>query len=175
MSVATRSVPNEERAIELIAQIATVNNYRDFLVNVKDSTFRIKHTEEIGFSEVCTLRSAFLIQDSGIEMGYQTDWQLTDQARYLLEHVPEDVTLDDDEVEAMLSAGVDVFHLPPAEADSWRVREFHGVEITSPSLAELREADLIVADSEPIGHPVWWQTTERLDRIRSLLSGITQA
>jgi hypothetical protein len=175
MSVATRSVPDEERAIELIAQIATVNNYRDFLVDVKDSTFRIKHCEEIGFSEVCTLRSAFLIEDSGIEMGYQTDWQLTDQARYLLEHVDEDVTLDDDEVDALLSAGQDVFHLPPAEADSWRIRELHGVEITSPSLSELRKADLIEADSEPIGHPVWWQTTQRLDQIRSLLSGITQA
>jgi len=169
MSVTTRSVPNEERAIELIAQISTVNNYRDFLVSVKDSTFRIKHCEEIGFSEVCTLRSAFLIQDSGVEMGYQTDWELTEQARYLLEHVPEDVTLDDDEVDALLSAGEDVFQLPPAEA------ELHGVEITSPSLAELRGAELIEASSEPIGHPVWWQTTERLDRIRSLLTGITQA
>jgi len=175
MSLSTRSVSNEERAIELIAQIATVNNYRDFLVSVKDSTFRIKHCEEIGFSEVCTLRSAFFIEDSGIEMGYQTDWELTEQARYLLEHVPEDVTLDDDEVSAMLSAGNDVFQLPPAEADSWRVRELHSVEITSPSLSELRKADLIEADSEPIGHPVWWQTTQRLDRIRALLSGITQA
>ena len=169
---ATRDVPPRERSIELINQIATVNNYRDFLVDVKDSTFKLKHVE-LEFSDICVLRSAFLIENAG-GMGYQVNWSTSARCEYLLRHVPEDITLDDDEVEALLSAGVDVFELPTSSAEPWRVREFD-VDISPHSLARLRDSGLIETDRDPLGHATWWVTTTRFDRIRELLAGIVEA
>ena len=168
----TRDVPPTERSIEVINQIVVLNNYRDFLVDVKDSTFKLKHVD-LEFSDICVLRSAFLIEDAG-GMGYQNCWALTDRARYLLRHVPEDVTLDDDEVEALLSAGVDVFDLPTSSAEPWRVREFD-VEISPHSLARLRDSGLIETDSNPRGHATWWRSTPRLDDIRGILARVVDA
>jgi hypothetical protein len=174
MSVPLRSVPDEGRAIELLEQLSVIDSYREFLEDVGDDTFRLKHVE-IDFSDLCVLRSAFIVEDSGREMGAQIDWTLTDDARYLLRHVPESVTVTNDEVEAILGAGVDVFDLPPADVDRWRVRSIESVEIAPHTLAKLREAGLIEAKSEPTGHPTWWSTTERLDEIRRLLAGIVDA
>ena len=168
----TRDVPPKERSMELINQIVTVNNYRDFLVDVKDSTFKLKHVD-LEFSDICVLRSAFFIEDAG-GMGYQNNWKLTDRGRYLLRHVPEDVTLDDEEVEALLSAGVDVFELPTSSAEPWRIREFD-VEISPHALARLRDSGLIETDSNPRGHATWWRSDPRLDDIRGILARVVDA
>lgn len=173
MPIKTRDVPDEERAIELLEQLSVIDSHRDFLESVEGDTFRLKHVE-LDFSDLCVLRSAFVVEDSGREMGSQIDWQLTDDARYLLRHVPESVTVTDAEVEAILGAGVDVYDLPQSSVDRWRVRS-QGVEIAPHTLAKLREAELIEAKSEPTGHPTWWSTTQRLSEIRRLLAGIVEA
>jgi hypothetical protein len=174
MSVQRRNVPDEERAIELLEQLSVIDSHRDFLEDVGDDMFRLKHVK-IDFSDLCVLRSAFVVEDSGREMGSQIDWQLTDSARYLLHHVPESVTVTDDEVDAILGAGVEIFNLPPSRVDRWRVRSLEEVQLAPHTLAKLREAELIEAKSEPTGHPTWWASTQRLDEIRRLLAGIVSA
>ncbi|NGM69171.1 hypothetical protein G6M89_09155 [Natronolimnobius sp. AArcel1] len=170
------NIPDEELAFEFIEHLDIFSEYREFLEEIdKTGTFRLKHRDEVDFSDVRFMSSAFLIEeDEDKEMGRATDWTTTERCSYLLQNVPEDVTMSEEEVNAYLTVGTDIFALPHPKA-RWQYSDIEDLDIEDRELGVLRNAGLIKPTNTPRGHSWTWKTTDRLAQINALLEGLVHA
>lgn len=176
-SSSTVELTNTERALELAPAIALVGKHRDILEELSDEDWSRLRYLDADYSDICCLSTAFLVEEdtSRGDMGRVKNYTTTDRAEYLLTAIPDGEGLTSDEVDGLLSAGEDVFKLPPA-GDVWRARDLDDdIDIADRSLGVLHSSGLLTAKAQPIGHPTRWETTPALDSVKSLLAGLVNA
>jgi len=169
----TSDLTGEEAAVELVGVLDVVSNYRELLEDLEgDGWFRLRFRDDVDFSDICILSSAFLLErDKSRDMGAVADWMVTNRASRLLDAVPSDVNVTPDESDALFSIGEEMFEIPQSGVE-WKLRDLDDAEIADRSLGVLRDADLLEMTNNPMGHPSTWTATERLDYIKHTLIGV---
>ncbi|CDK39636.1 hypothetical protein [Halorubrum sp. AJ67] len=169
----TSNLTDAEAAVELVGVLDVVTEYRDLLEDIEgDGWFRLRFRDDVSFSDICVLSSAFLLErDTSRNMGAVADWCVTDRASRLLDAVPKDIEITEEESEALFSIGKSMFEIPQAGV-GWKLRELKDAEIAPRSLGVLNEAGLLDMTNDPRGHPSTWVATERLDEIKHTLIGV---
>ncbi|MDB2225598.1 hypothetical protein PM023_13055 [Halorubrum ezzemoulense] len=169
----TSDLTDEEAAVELVGVLDIVSNYRNLLEDLRgDGWFRLRFRDDVDFSDICILSSAFLLErDKSRDMGAVADWMVTDRARRLLDTVPSDINVTEDESDALFSIGESMFQIPKAGVE-WKLRELEDAEIADRSLGVLRDAGLLKMTNDPRGHPSTWKATERMDELKHTLIGV---
>ena len=169
----TTDLTTKEAAVELVGVLDIVSNYRDLLEDIGgDGWFRLRFRDDVDFSDICILSSAFLLErDESRDMGAVADWQTTERASRLLDIVPSEVNVTPDESDALFSIGESMFEIPKAGVE-WKLRELDDAEIPDRSLGVLRDAGLLSMTNNPMGHPSTWTATERLDKLKHTLLGV---
>ncbi|MWV65930.1 hypothetical protein GRS48_14035 [Halorubrum sp. JWXQ-INN 858] len=169
----TSELTDKEAAVELVGVLDIVSNYRQLLEDLRgDGWFRLRFRDDVSFSDICILSSAFLLErDESRDMGAVADWMVTNRANRLLDAVPSDVNVTPDESDALFSIGKSMFEIPKSGIE-WKLRDLDDAEIADRSLGVLRDADLLEMTNDPLGHPSTWTATERLDEIKHTLIGV---
>lgn len=173
----TSELIDTEAAVELVGVLDVVSNYRELLKDLEgDGWFRLRFRDDVDFSDICILSSAFLLErDKSRDMGAVADWKTTERASRLLDIVPSDVNVTEEESDALFSIGQSMFHVPQS-GTQWKLCELDLDEcdddIADRSLGVLREAGLIEMTNDPSGHPSTWTALPRFDSIKHTLIGV---
>ncbi|NHX41413.1 MULTISPECIES: hypothetical protein [Haloarcula] len=170
MSVEEREVEAaEESSTDRLRQFRLVNEHVEMLSELNGSTFRCKHLDEFGRSELYTLKSAGLVEDSGSSFGRVVDWELTDDCEDVLEAISVDevdTPFLSEYVLDTVERHEDLLQELPESESTFQAADF---ELNASLLAALRRAGLIEREVQRNGSPDTWSVSDRTMRLRDFL------
>jgi len=169
MSVEEREVEAVESSTDRLRQFRLANEHVETLSDLEGSTFRCKHLDEFGRSELYTLKSAGLVEDSGSDWGRVIDWELTDDCKAVLEAISADevdTPFLSEYVLDTVERHEDLLQALPESESTFEASDF---ELNASLLAALRRAGLIERETKRTGAPDTWSVSDRTMRLRDFL------